>query len=314
MGGNEESFLSAAENAARRAAGALRLALASLVINVSLAIVKITAGIAGHSYALVADGIESLTDGLVSVIVVLGIRVAAKPPDAEHPFGHGRAENIAGLVVSFSLYIAAVLIALQAIAEIRHPHRGPEWWTLAVLLGVVLIKSAYSRHQLAEAERLGSTSLRADAFHHWSDAVTSFAAMIGIAVALAGGEGWESADDWAALLGCLLIAYNATGILRRTLDEAMDRTVEEDLEGKLRTAAGSVPGVRRIEKCRVRRSGFGLMMDIHVQVDGNLSVAEGHRIAGAVKHTLLRSDLGVADVVTHLEPFEPEETPRRNPS
>ncbi|MDX2176660.1 MAG: cation diffusion facilitator family transporter [Candidatus Sumerlaeia bacterium] len=296
--------------ALERTAFAVRCAMQSLLINVALAIVKVAGGLAGNSFALVADGIESLTDGLVSVIVVVGLRVSAIPPDDEHPFGHGRAENLAALLVALSLYGAAGLIAWQAVHEIRNPHQAPAWWTLLVLGGVVLVKWSFARRQDRVGAALGSSSLRADAWHHWSDAVTSAAAMVGISVALLGGPGWESADDWAALAACLLIAYNASGILRRGLDEAMDRTVDAGLEARLRAVAGAVDGVGRIEKCRVRRAGLGLLMEVHVQVHAELSVRAGHDIAGAVKRALLDSDLGVDDVVTHIEPLDGPPAPR----
>ena len=284
---------------AERAAG---LVLRGVLLNLGLALVKFAGGIIGNTYALVADGVESLLDAFSSVLVWAGFRVASRPPDADHPYGHGKAESLAGLAVALVVFAACVWIAVHAVREIVTPHQGPHWATLPLLALIVAVKYGFSRRLLGAGEREGSTALHAEAWHHYADAVTSAAAFAGIAIAVAGGEGYESADDWAALLACGVIALNGVAILRRALGDVMDIAVPEAFEGEIRSVALAVPGVRGLDKCRVRKSGLSHLVDIHVEVDPELSVRSGHAIAGAVKHALLRSSLRVSDVLVHIEP------------
>jgi cation diffusion facilitator family transporter len=286
--------------------GGLRATWVSLIANPLLALGKITAGVLGHSYALVADGIESSADVFSSFVVWKAVRVAAKPADADHPYGHGKAESIAGALVAVGLLGAAVLIAAQSLREIITPHHAPAPFTLAVLVGVVVVKEALFRFVQRAGEKLGSTALRGDAWHHRSDAITSVAAFIGISIALIGGSGYESADDWAALVACAVIGYNGVSLLQPAVAEIMDASAPKEIENRVRAVAAEVEGVRLIEKCRVRKSGLGLLMDIHVVVDGELSVRAGHAIAHRVKDRLVASELAVQDVVVHIEPHREE--------
>ena len=279
-----------------------KASLLSVVVNPLLALGKIAAGIFGNSYALVADGIESCADVFSALVVWKALRVAAKPADAEHPYGHGKAESLAGVVVAGGLLAAAALIAAQSIREIITPHHAPAPFTLIVLVAVVVIKELLFRYVRRAGDELGSTALRGDAWHHRSDAFTSAAAFVGIAIALLGGPGYESADDWAALVACAFIAYNGVRLLHPALNEIMDAAVSRDIEDRVRAIASAVAGVQAIEKCRVRKSGIRLLMDIHVIVDGDLSVRDGHTIAHRVKDALLTGELPVLDVVVHIEP------------
>jgi cation diffusion facilitator family transporter len=282
----------------------VRLSILSICVNCLLAATKIVAGVVGTSYALIADGVESSTDVFSSIVVWRGLRISAQPADEKHPFGHGKAESIAGLFVAIALLCAVVLIAVQSIREIVTPHYAPAPFTLIVLLGVVMIKGVMFRAVRQAGRTLNSLALRGDAWHHWSDALTSSAAFIGIAIALIGGPGYESADDWAALAACLIIAFNGFRLLHPVLDEMMDASVPEPVEKEIRKVAGGVDGVRLIEKCRIRKSGLGLLMDIHVMVDGGLTVQRGHEIAHQVTDRLLASELPIHDVVVHVEPAE----------
>lgn len=279
-----------------------KASLLSVVVNPLLALGKVAAGIFGNSYALVADGIESCADVFSSLVVWKALRVAAKPADADHPYGHGKAESLAGVVVAGGLLGASLLIAVQSVREIIAPHHPPAPFTLIVLVAVVVTKELLFRYVRRVGEALDSTALRGDAWHHRSDAVTSAAAFVGIAIALIGGKGYESADDWAALAACAFIAYNGVHLARPALAEIMDAAVERATEVRVRAVAGAVEGVRLIEKCRVRKSGLGLLMDIHVVVDGELTVREGHAIAHRVKDRLMHGELPVHDVVVHIEP------------
>lgn len=280
-----------------------RASFVSVVANPLLALGKIVAGVLGNSYALVADGIESSADVFSSLVVWKALRVSTRPADRDHPYGHGKAESIAGLIVAAALIGAAVLIAVQSVKEIVTPHHAPAAFTLVVLVVVVLTKELLFRYVVRAGKALNSTALKSDAWHHRSDAITSVAAFIGISIALLGGQGYEAADDWAALLACAIIAYNGVQLARPALAEIMDAAVERETETRVREVAGAVDGVRLIEKCRIRKSGLGLLMDIHVVVEGSLTVREGHTIAHRVKDALMTTtDLPVHDVVVHVEP------------
>lgn len=279
-----------------------QLSGAAIIINLLLAIVKITTGLVGNSYALVADGIESTVDTISSLIVWSGLRISIRPPDDNHPYGHGKAETIAGVAVSLSLLGAAVLIAVQSIREIITPHYTPAPYTLLVLFVVIITKEILYRRIFNIGSSLDSISLKSDAWHHRSDALTSLAAFIGISIALLGGPGYEAADDWAALFACSIITFNGIRLLRGAIDEVMDAAVMDGTEERVREIATTVKGVVGVEKCRIRKSGLGLLMDIHIIVDGNLSVRKGHEIAHIVKDRLRKELPSVHDVIVHIEP------------
>jgi cation diffusion facilitator family transporter len=281
---------------------ALRLSIATLGINAVLAGVKITAGVLGNSYVLIADGIESSADILASFVVWSGLRLATRPADANHPYGHGKAEAVASAIVSLSLLGAAIIIAVQSVREILTPHGPPQGFTLVVLIAVVAVKEILFRRVWKAGTSLDSAALKADAWHHRSDSLTSAAAFVGISIALLGGARFESADDWAALVACGIIAWNGVRLLRDTLDQIMDATVSPQVVNEVRNLAASVDGVIEIEKCRVRKSGLHLALDIHVVVDGNLSVHRGHSIAHEVEARLRHSPHRINDVTVHIEP------------
>jgi len=274
------------------------------MVNATLAIAKLVAGLVGNSYALVADAVESTADILASLVVWGGLRVASREPDEVYPFGYGRAETLAGAVVAIMLVGAAIGIAIEAIAEIRTPHHAPAPWTLGVLVVVVLIKWGLSRHVRMVASDIGSTAVHADAWHHQSDALTSALAFLGISIALIGGPGWEAADDWAALLASAVILFNGVLLLRRSSGELMDRTAGSEVVANIRQVAASVDGVRATEKLAVRKSGLHYRVTIHVQADPTLSLHDAHILGGKVKSAIRASVPNVQSVLVHMEPFE----------
>jgi len=280
----------------------IRATIQTVVVSTLLAIVKIASGWIGNSYALIADGIESLLDIVSSLVVWGGLRIAGLPPDRNHPYGHGKAEALAAIVVALGLLAAAVGLAVQSVREILTPHHRPAPFTLVVLVCVVATKAVLYRRMTRIARETSSSALSADAWHHKSDALTSAAAFIGISVALLGGDGYESADDWAALAACGIIGWNGVRLLLRPIGEVMDAAGPESLHSAICELAGSVPGVAAIEKCFTRKSGPGWLVDIHVEVDGRLPVVEGHAIGHRVRETLRNSPLGILDVLVHLEP------------
>lgn len=285
----------------------LRVSAVGLVANAGLALIKLTAGIFGNSYALVADAIESVGDLLSTAIVWGGLVIAAKPPDENHAYGHGKAESLAALGVAVLLILAASLIVFQSIHEIRHPHFAPSPFTLVVLLGVVVIKEGMYRYQAGAGHRLDSTALKADAWHHRSDAITSVAAFIGILIALVGGEGFESADDWAALAACAVIFYNGLNFARTAIAELMDATPELPFLDAIRESALLVPGAEDVEKLLVRKMGHRLYIDLHLEVDQLMTVEKAHGIAHEVKESIMRDHKQVADVLVHVEPARTRE-------
>lgn len=279
-----------------------RVALLGLVINVVLASVKIVAGVIGHAYVLIADGMESALDVAGSIVIWGGLTVAARPPDRTHPYGHGKAEPIAALVVAICVLAAAVGLAILSVREILTPHHGPAPFTLAILVVVIVIKEFLFRYVNRIGRDLESTAVRTDAWHHRADALTSTAAFIGISLALLGGERWRSADDWAALFACAVIAANGVRLALPAFQEIMDTAPAGKFVGSILAVASSVPGVVEVEKCHARKMGLDYYVDLHVGVDGNISVHEGHEIAHRVKSAIQKSDSRVADVLVHIEP------------
>ena len=279
-----------------------RIALFGLAINVLLAAAKILAGLVGHAYVLIADGIESALDVGGSIVIWGGLTVAARPPDATHPYGHGKAEPIAAVVVAVGVLTAALGLAIQSVREIFLPHHAPAPYTLVVLIVAVIIKEILYRYVIRFGREMESTAVKTDAWHHLIDAMTSIAAFIGISVALIGGEAWQSADDWAALFACALIGANGYRLLRPALFEIMDTAPRGRIVRSIRRAARSVPGVIEVEKCRARKMGLDFYVDLHVGVDGSISVHEGHEIAHQVKRAIQQSDSRIADVLVHIEP------------
>ena len=282
----------------------IRSSLIGVAANVVLALFKGTAGYLGHSYALIADAIESLSDVVSSLIVAAGLKVASLPRDKDHPYGHGKAEPIADVLVGFALVAAATTIAIQAIREIRTPHYAPAPFTLLVLVAVIVTKETLFRFVLKVGDSVSSTAVRTDAWHHRSDAITSLAVFIGISIALIGGKGYESADDWAALVASGIIVFNAYRLLRPAVGEVMDSAPPSDMVAAVRQVAATVPDVVGVEKCFVRKMGFDYFVDIHIWVHGEMSVSQGHKIASLVRQAIQDTDRRITDVLVHVEPDE----------
>ena len=279
-----------------------RIALFGLAINVVLASVKILAGFLGNAYVLIADGIESAMDVGGSIVIWGGLKVAARPPDRTHPYGHGKAEPIAAVIVAIGVLAASLGLAIQSVREIFLPHHGPAPYTLVVLIVAVIVKETLFRYVIRFGRNVESTAVQTDAWHHRTDAITSIAAFIGISVAVIGGEPWQSADDWAALFACALIGANGYRLLRPALFEIMDTAPRGPIVDSVRNAAAAVPGVIDVEKCLIRKMGLDFYVDLHVGVNGSISVHEGHEIAHQVKTAIRQRDPRIADVLVHIEP------------
>jgi cation diffusion facilitator family transporter len=286
----------------KSAATGIRASLRAVIINLALSVVKVISGVVGHSYALIADGVESMTDVVSGAIVAGSLKIAAQPPDEKYPFGYGKVEPAAALVISSALLATAVGIAIESVREIRTPHHAPAPFTLVVLIVVVVTKELLFRFLMRTGETINSNALRTDAWHHRSDSLTSAAAFIGISIALAGGEGYEPADDWAALFAACVIFVNGAQLLRKAWREIMDVSLPEHIVEDIREIAGRVAGVSGIDMCRVRKSGLGMWVDIHVEVRGDMTVRDGHHISHLVKDALLASGHNIMDAVVHVEP------------
>ena len=286
----------------------IRSAQLGLLVNAVLAGVKLVAGLAGNSYALVADAIESTADVMSSLIVWRGLAIAAQPPDDDHPYGHGKAESIAAAAVALMLLGAAVGIAFEAIQEIRSPHGPPAAWTLAVLVSVMLVKALLSRSVYSVGAEIGSSAVKADAWHHLSDAVTSAAAFIGISLAVwgtrAGGDiRWSVADDWAAVVASGVIAYNGVRLLKPAVHDLMDRMPGADVVEPVRRGAEAVPGVLAIEKLHVRRMGLAYRVNIHVEAEPTMSLDDAHALSHRVADAIRAAVPQVDAVLVHMEPY-----------
>ncbi len=283
-----------------------RAVILGIFINTALAAVKLTAGILGHSYALIADAVESLSDIGSSLITLQAVRVAQRPPDAEHPYGHGKAEAIGAVLVAAVLILAGLTIAVQGVREMLSPHERPSPWVLIVLAFVVVTKEGIFRFGSRVAEAHDNVAVKADAWHHRADAITSVLAFIGISLSIYAGPAFATAEYWAALIAAGLIMYNGVSLMRQPIDELLDRQAVH-LDDRVRAVARGVAGVVDVEKLFIRKAGPGYRADMHLQVDPGLSIAEAHCIGGKVRAMCRKEIAEISDVLVHLEPAEGEQ-------
>lgn len=281
---------------------AIRTTYFSIIGNTSLALIKGLAGFFGNSYALIADAIESTTDIFASLLVLFGLKYANKPADENHPYGHGKIEPLVTFLVVAFLVTSATIIAYESIQNIQTPHKVPKSWTLFVLGSIILWKEISYRIVIKKSKQIHSSSLKADAWHHRSDAITSIMAFIGISIALIFGKGYETADDWAALLASVFILYNSYLIFRPALGEIMDEHLYDDLMKEIREESVKVKGIVGTEKCFIRKAGMKYHVDLHAIVNGKISVEEGHEISHQLKDHLRDKIPHLGHVLIHIEP------------
>lgn len=276
--------------------------LISLIGNAVLMVVKLITGILGNSFAIIADAFESAGDVFSSFIIFLGLRISAKPADEDHPFGHGKVEPVISFLVVIFLIGSAAFIAFQAISNLQSPQKMPKPYTLIVLGAIIIYKEFFYHYVSKKSKQTGSTALKADAWHHRSDAITSLAAFVGIGLALLLGEGYEKLDDWAALVASVIIVINAYFVFRPALGELLDEQKYDDFIHQVREVSERVDGVIDTEKCFIRKFGMRYVVDIHVRVSADLTVVEGHTIGHAVQDAVQESFPQVEHVFTHVEP------------
>jgi cation diffusion facilitator family transporter len=276
----------------------------SIFGNASLALIKGLAGVFGNSYALIADAIESTTDIFSSFLVLVGLKYANRPADENHPYGHGRAESLVTFIVVGLLITSAAIIGFESIDNIANDHEMPKAWTLIVLGGIIIWKEASFRLVIKRSKETHSSSLKADAWHHRSDAITSVAAFVGISLALILGKGYENLDDWAALSASGIILYNSFLILRPALGEVMDEQLYDDLIKDIRASALTIDGILDTEKCFIRKTGMKYHIDLHIIVDATISVKKGHDLAHQLKDLLKQQIINTESILIHVEPNE----------
>ncbi len=286
-----------------------RAILLGIAVNLLLGVAKFLAGIFGHSHALIADATESFADIFNSLIMWRGISVAAEPADEEHPYGHGKAEPLAAAFGAFMLLVAAVWIAAKGGLNIYQWANGfhrpqPDWFTLVALGVVVLVKEGMFRYVSREGTDTDNAAVRTDAWHHRSDAITSVAAAIGITVAIIGGPRWVCADDVAAVFAAFIIGWSGWLLLYPALSELMDRAPGAEVIEQIRQIAASTEGVASVEKCFVRKAGHQFFVEMHVEVDPQMTVLRSHEIAHAVKDNIRDIMPSVSDVLVHIEPLK----------
>lgn len=286
----------------------LRATFIGMVVSAVLAVIKGVGGILGNSYALVADAIESTTDIVTSALLWFGLKWAWRPPDRDHPYGHGKGEALIAVGIGLALVAASIVIAVKSVQNIVTPHKTPEAFTLVILVAVIVTKEILYRFVLKTGDETGSSAVKADAFHHRSDAITSAVAFIGISIGLIGGPGYEIADDYAALFASAVILYNAYRIIRPAIGELLDEDLEPELNDQIKLLAEKVDNVILVERCRIRKMGIMKFADLHVWVDKNLTVEQGHAIAHDVKDRIQEAYPFFADVMIHIEPAREQRT------
>ena len=283
---------------------AIKTTYFSIAASFLLAVIKGLAGFFGNSYALIADAIESTADIFSSLFVLFGLKYAKRPADKNHPYGHGKIEPLITFIVVAFLVASAIIIATESIHNIRTPQEAPKAWTLYILAVIILWKEISYRIVIKKSIETNSSSLKADAWHHRSDAITSVAAFIGISIAVFFGKGYEAADDWAALFASGFILYNSYKIFRPALGEIMDEHVYDDLIDDIRKKSLEVDGILGTEKCLIRKAGMQYHVELHAIVDGEISVTEGHSLSHKLKDNLKKEIPNLGQILIHIEPNE----------
>jgi cation diffusion facilitator family transporter len=287
--------MSAASKTAQRAA------VASILVAVVFSTVKIIIGLRANSVAVVSDGFESAADSITSFMVWVGLWVAAKPADDDHPYGHGRFETLMGLGVGLFLVAAGAGICVRAL-ELRYDPHIPPLFALWPVLGSMAVKSALAGWKLQVGKRTGSAGLTADAKHDLVDLLSGGVAVLAVLLANFAPGGMSAADHYGGVLIGALVIFMGVRVVRETVLQLMDTMPDPEQMTQIRSAALRVPGAIAVEKCFARKTGLRYHVDLHLEVDPLLTVYDSHEIATSVKHSIKQELVWVEDVLIHVEP------------
>jgi cation diffusion facilitator family transporter len=280
-----------------------RVAAASMGVSGTLAVIKLIAGIRGHSTSVVADGLESASDVFASGFVLLGLTLAAKPADKDHPYGHGRIEILTGLLIGLGLSAGGALICYGSVERLGHPEaEAVAAYVIWPLVLSLIAKSALAIFKFRYARRLHSASLTADAWNDLMDTISAIAALIAVALTLADRARFADADSYGGFLVGLIVIGVGVKVAYDTAMQLMDTMPDDDAMAEIRTAAAAVPGVRGVEKCYARKTGLRYHVDLHLEVDGAMTVRQSHELAHEVRTHIMQRIDWVADVLVHVEP------------
>jgi len=276
-------------------------------INAVLVVLKLFFGYWGHSDALVADGYHSFSDFITDFIVIFFVAAAYKKADKEHPYGHGKFETLASLLIGVILFFVAVYIGFEGIHKIISAMHGevlprPDVWTIVIACVSIIAKEYCYRYTIRKGKMINSSSLIANAHHHRSDAISSIATLIGVSISFAFGEHWRILDPIASVLIAFFIAFSAFKIAHPAIDELLEISIPQNQINEILKKVRQIPGVRKIHNLRTRRNGHSLIIEMNIHVDPNITVEEGHIIASDVEK-VLQKDFG-SDVIIyiHVEP------------
>jgi cation diffusion facilitator family transporter len=280
-----------------------------LAVNFSLGAAKLFAGLVGNSFALLSDAVNSLGDSLTSIVVLYALRVAQRPADAEHPYGHTRAEAIAASNVALVIILSGLVVGWESLQRLGTIHPAPPVWTLWIAAANAVIKEGLYRYKVRVGRRIGSVAIIANAWDHRSDALCSLAVLAGLSLVRWGGPALADADEAAALFVVVAILTAGIRLFCSASSELMDPQADPEFVAQIRGVATAVPGVYAVEKLWVRKTGLEYLADIHIEVDGQMAVEEGHRIGHDVKDRLLDGFPALRDVLVHLEPAQRHAVP-----
>lgn len=279
-----------------------RVALAGMFVSGVLAAIKITAGTMGHSTAVVADGLESTADVFASGVVLLGLTVAAKPADSDHPYGHGRVETLSGLLIGLLLALGGVAISITAVRHVGVARMPPAQYVIWPLIGSAAVKSVLSSVKFHYGRKIRSAGLIADAWNDCVDIFSAVAALVGVTLTLLAPERFQAADHWGGFAVGLIVVFTGLRVARDTSLQLIDTMPDRATMAQIRMVALTVPGVRGVEKCFARKTGLQYHVDLHLEVDPNITVRQSHDIATQVRIVIKETLHWVADVLVHVEP------------
>jgi cation diffusion facilitator family transporter len=279
-----------------------RIALIGMLVSGALAVLKIVTGHMAYSTSVLADGFESAADVLASGTILLALTLAAKPADSNHPYGHGRIETLAGLLLGFVLFCAGMAISfhsISAVGDVKRPPASYAVWPLLISIGAKLFMMRYKH---STARRILSAALMADAINDGIDALSGVAALIAVSLTLFDPVRFLRADHYGAFIVGFIVMFTGVRVVRETGMQLMDTMPDPTLMRLIREVASTVPGVDGVEKCYARKTGLKYHVDLHLEVDPDMTVRDSHDIAQRVRERIREELSWVADVLVHVEP------------